>query len=50
MNRDAGADLGARSPATRGLNLRSYSVYCAIRLSSERLIDRFAGPRSHIFM
>jgi hypothetical protein len=26
VNRDAGVDLGARSPAARGVNMRSHSV------------------------
>jgi hypothetical protein len=49
VNRDAGVDLGARSPAARGVNLQSLSITVQWNPYSVRLTAQFAGPRSQIF-
>jgi hypothetical protein len=49
VNRDAGVDLGARSPAARGVNLRSLSVTVQWNPYLVRLTAQFVGPGSQIF-
>jgi hypothetical protein len=46
----AGANPGVGSPAARFIAPWIFFRYCTIRLSSERLTDRFIGPRSQIFI
>jgi hypothetical protein len=43
VNCDAGVDLGARSPAMRGVNLGSYSVTIQSEHHSVYLTGPFAG-------
>jgi hypothetical protein len=50
VNRDAGMDLGARSPAARGgVNLRSLSVTVQWNPYSMRVTAQFTGPGSQTF-